>query len=446
MNKKVTVSIWLTSIIIAMAITFSITMMVAMDRFDSTVASVQQKELMYSKISEIDTYVRANNYYDIDETLLQDTIASSYIFGTGDMYAKYYTAEAYTAWLNVEDGKYIGVGIEIAKDPATGYAKVIAVYAGSPAEDLGIQAGDYLTNIGDIEVKNLNNTADIESALLGESGTSVTLLWLDATMQAQTGVVTRRNYTETTVSYEMIGSNGYVRIRTFTSSTNSEIDYAISQLEAQGASAIIFDLRNNSKGDLTYAMGSAALLFGKGEIASLEYGDGTIDELAESYTDASITLPIVCIVNENTAYAAELFAYSARLLSGATIVGSQTAGVGMVQADPYRFSDGSAVVLTVAKLLMGDGTSFEGTGITVDVEYILSSEEQQMFYTYTTATDPQILKASSVADNLTGVATVEAVNNEAAESQASEETVDTEDTDVTEADQSDDETAESSEE
>ncbi len=413
MNKKITVSIWLTSIIIAMAVTFSITMMVAMDRFDSTVASVQQKELMYSKISEIDTYVRANDYYDIDETLLQDTIASGYIFGTGDIYAKYYTAEAYNTWLDVETGTVMGIGVEVVKDNATDYAKVLSVYAGSPAEDLGIKVGYYITSIDDVEVRNLNSTDQINTALLGESGTTVSIAWLDESMQAQTGTITRRNYTETTIAYELVGSNGYIRVRTFAESTASEIDYAVSQLQQKGAATIIFDLRNNDGGNLDYAIECIDLVAGKGVIASAEYGDAQLVELAESYT-SGISLPMVCIVNESTESGAELFAYSTRFLSGASIVGSQTAGRGTIQSSPYRFSDGSAVVLTIAKLVAGDGYSFEGVGVSVDVEQRLSTEEQQMFYTYTTTTDPQIVKACSVADSLSGVATVEAVASEAA--------------------------------
>ncbi len=415
MNKKITVSVWLTTLIIAMAVTFSVTMIFAMQRFDSVVASVQQKESMYSKISEIDTFVRANDYYGIDETTLQDTIASGYIFGTGDLYAKYYTAEAYTAWLDIESGKMMGIGVEAVKDPATGYAKVLTVYAGTPAEDLGIAVGDYITIIGEVDVKILTTSDQITSALLGESGTSIYIEWLNAKMETQTGSITRRNYTETTISYELVGSNGYIRIRTFAESTASEIDYAVTQLQAQGASAIVFDLRNNTGGTLEYAIECSALICDKGVIASADYGDGEIEELEETFL-SGISLPMVCIVNETTASGAELFAYNARMLSGASIVGSTTAGMGTIQCDPQRFSDGSAVVVTVAKLLATDGTCFDGVGVSVDLEYTLSTEEQQMFYTYTTSTDPQILKALTVADSLSGVATVGAVTGTTSDS------------------------------
>ena len=79
-------------------------------------------------------------------------------------------------------------------------------------------------------------------------------------------------------------------------------------------------------------------------------------------------LPIVCLVNGNTASAAELFAASLRTMNGARLVGTTTMGKGTIQSSPQRLSDGSAVSITVAKLICGDGSCFDGTGLSVDVE------------------------------------------------------------------------------
>ena len=147
MNKKVSVSILVTTVIIAMTVTFSITMVVSMRLFDRTVASVKEKESMYSKIAEIDKYVRAYDFYDIDESTLNDMIASGYLLGTGDRYARYYTAAAYSELLDIQSGKIVGIGVEAVKDSVTGYAKVTRVYPGSPAADLGLEKGCYITAI-----------------------------------------------------------------------------------------------------------------------------------------------------------------------------------------------------------------------------------------------------------------------------------------------------------
>ncbi len=406
MNKKIPVSVWLTTLIIAMTVTFSLTMTFAMDRFDSTVASVQEKELMYSKISEIDKYVRANDYYEIDEETLLDMIASGYMFGINDKYAKYYTADAYTTLIDIESGKQIGIGVEIAKDATTGYAKVLKVYAGSPAEDLGIQEGYYITTIGDTDVKNISTTAALESALLGESGTTIAIAWLNGMMQAEDGTITRRNYTTTTVDYELLkDTHAYITIRDFDENTASEIDYAISTLQAQGAQSIIFDLRDNDSSNLDAVMDCINLICPSGVIAYAQYSNGTTEELGESFGSGE-SLPMICLVNGTTASAAELFALSARELAGAQLVGTQTAGVGTILSEPYRLSDGSAIVLTVAQIVTGAGTTFEGTGVSVDVEYVLSADEQAMYYNFTTETDPQLLKAITLANSNLGNETV----------------------------------------
>ena len=95
--------------------------------------------------------------------------------------------------------------------------------------------------------------------------------------------------------------------------------------------------------------------------------------LGSSTGDSVISQPTVCLVNENTASAAELFASSLRTLCGTRLVGSTTMGKGTIQSSPQRLSDGSAVVVTVAKLICGDGSCFDGTGLTVDVERPLTA-------------------------------------------------------------------------
>ena len=128
--------------------------------------------------------------------------------------------------------------------------------------------------------------------------------------------------------------------------------------------------------------------------------------LGSSTGDSVISQPTVCLVNENTASAAELFASSLRTLCGTRLVGSTTMGKGTIQSSPQRLSDGSAVVVTVAKLICGDGT-----GLTVDVERPLTADEQVSYYDYTLDTDPQIQRAVSCAQQLTGVTTVGGVND-----------------------------------
>ena len=423
MNKKVSISLLICVVLIAMTVTFSLTMVMAMRMFDSTVASVKEKESMYAKLAEIDRYIRDNDYYPTDEDTLNDMLASGYMLGSGDKYARYYTAAAYAELVQIQNGTQMGIGVEAVKDGNTGYAKVIKVYSGSPAEDLGITVGCYITAIDDVDVKNLSSSDSIASRLRGENGTTVSVTWRNLMAEESTNTITRRSYAVTTVESQLIGGNcGYIRIRSFAEDTASELDFAINTMKAQGAQSLIFDLRDNTGGSLDAAIECIDLICPGGTIASAEYRDGTVKQLGRSGSSSQVTLPIVCLVNGSTASGAELFAASARSLNGARLVGTATAGKGTLQAEPKLLSDGSAVVITVARLLCGDGSCFDGVGLAVDAERALSSDEESAYYDFTPETDPQVLRAFTVANTLTGKGTVSAVTE--ADSAASSETTD----------------------
>ena len=411
MNRKISLGMAVTIVILAMTVTFSITMLIAMRLFDSTVSSVKEKESMYNKVAEVDRYVRSNDYYTIDETVLYDRLTAGYLLGTGDKYARYFSATAYTELMNTQNGTLIGIGVELAVDQS-GYAKVIKVYDESPAKEAGIQVGNYITAVDGTDVKSMSSVDAIQTRLRGESGTTVNVTWLDSEASEHTADLTHSGYSSTTVDYQMVQGNvGYIKIWQFDNSTPSELDFALRSLTASGAQSFIFDLRDNGGGILDDAISCIELVAPEGVLAYAEDKAGNRTLLGSSTGDSVISQPTVCLVNENTASAAELFASSLRTLCGTRLVGSTTMGKGTIQSSPQRLSDGSAVVVTVAKLICGDGSCFDGTGLTVDVERPLTADEQVSYYDYTLDTDPQIQRAVSCAQQLTGVTTVGGVND-----------------------------------
>ena len=419
MNRKISIGMAVTIVILAMTVTFSITMLVAMRLFDSTVSSVKEKESMYNKIAEVDRYVRSNDYYTIDENTLYDRLTAGYLLGTGDKYARYYNATAYTELVNVQNGTILGIGVELGLDQ-TGYAKVTKVYDGSPAQEAGIVVGNYITAVGDTDVKSLTTVDAVQSRLQGEAGTTVTVTWLDSAASSHTADLTHSGYTSTTVDYQMLGDVGYIKIRQFDGSTPSELDYAIRALSANGAASLVFDLRDNGGGILDDAISCINLIAPEGTVAYAEDKNGNRTVVGSSDSETETALPLVCLVNGSTASAAELFAASLRTMSGARLVGTTTMGKGTIQSSPQRLSDGSAVSITVAKLLCGDGTSFDGTGLSVDVERALSADEANSYLDYTPTTDPQVQRAVSAAQQLSGTTTVAGANDSASSAAASE--------------------------
>ena len=413
MSKKISPGVTITIALIAMAVTFSLTMVVSMNMFNSTVSSVKSKERQYNKLAEIDRFVRSNEYFTINEDTLNDTLAAGYMLGINDKYARYYTANAYTELMNIQSGKILGIGVELGIDQ-TGYAKVTRVYDGSPAQEAGIAVGDYITTVGDTDIKSLSGADAVYKALQGEAGTTVTVTWLDSTAASKTAELTHSGYTSTTVDYQLLDNVGYIRIRQFDGTTPSELDYALRTLTANGAASLVFDLRDNGGGILEDAVNCIDLIAPEGTVAYAEDKNGNRTVIGSSDAESAVSLPMVCLVNGNTASAAELFAATLRTMNGARLVGTTTMGKGTIQSSPQRLSDGSAVVITVAKLVCGDGSCFDGTGLTVDVERALSAEEATNFYDYTPQTDPQVQRAVSAAQQLSGTTTLAGASSAAA--------------------------------
>lgn len=403
MSKKVSLGAAATVTLIAMAVTFSMTMTVSMNMFNNTVSSVKNKERMYNKLSEVDRYVRANEYFDINDDTLNDTIASGYMLGISDRYARYYSAKAYSERVGLANGRLMGIGVAVVKDPSSGYARIIRVYDNTPATNVGLEVGGFITAIGDTSTRSMSDTAAMTSALLGEEGSTVSIKYLTPLREEQSFEIIHANYTTPSISTVRLMDNGvgYLRIDSFTSGTAVEFRNAVNSLTNQGATSLIFDLRDNSGENLNAALVATDYCVPSGLIAQSQDKGGNVTDLRMS-DENEITLPMVCLVNGSTASGAELFANALRKMAGATIVGSTTAGKGVLLSDPQSLSDGSAVVITVGILLDNEGKNWNGTGLTPDVDASLTNDEQSSYYDFTVDNDPQITKAINAISGANG--------------------------------------------
>ena len=403
MSKKVSLGVAATVTLIAMAVTFSMTMTVSMNMFNNTVSSVKNKERMYNKLSEVDRYVRANEYFDINDDTLNDTIASGYMLGISDRYARYYSAKAYSERVGLANGRLMGIGVSVVKDPSSGYARIIRVYDNTPATNVGLEVGGFITAIGDTSTRSMSDTATMTSALLGEEGSTVNIKYLTPLREEQSFEMIHANYTTPSISTVRLMDNGvgYLRIDSFTSGTAVEFRNAVNSLTNQGATSLIFDLRDNSGENLNAALVATDYCVPSGLIAQSQDKGGNVTDLRMS-DENEITLPMVCLVNGSTASGAELFANALRKMAGATIVGSTTAGKGVLLSDPQSLSDGSAVVITVGILLDNEGKNWNGTGLTPDVDASLTNDEQSSYYDFTVDNDPQITKAINAISGANG--------------------------------------------
>lgn len=403
MSKKISLGVAATIAIIAMAVTFSLTMVVSMKMFNTTVSSVKNKERQYNKLSEIDRFVRAGEYFTIDEDTLNDRLAAGYMNGINDKYAVYYTAKEYSEKQSVEKGTLTGIGVSVVNDTSSGYARIIRLYDNSPAAEAGMQVGGFITAINDESTRNITSTARLTSKLLGEEGTTTTITYLTPDRQEQQLNLVHSNYkTPSIYTRQMVADTcGYIRIDSFTSGTASEFKAAVDELLQQGANSLVFDLRDNTGENLNAALVAADYCVPSGEIAKQQDRDGNVTVLRMS-DETEINVPIVCLVNGSTAGSAELFANALRKMAGATLVGTKTAGKGVVLSDAQSFSDGSAAYITVGLLLDNEDQTWNEEGLRPDIDAALSVDEQNAYYDYTLDTDPQISKAVNAATALAG--------------------------------------------
>lgn len=403
MSKKISLGVAATIAIIAMAVTFSLTMVVSMKMFNTTVSSVKNKERQYNKLSEIDRFVRAGEYFTIDEDTLNDRLAAGYMNSINDKYAVYYTAKEYSEKQSVEKGTLTGIGVAVVNDTSSGYARIIRLYDNSPAAEAGMQVGGFITAINDESTRNITSTARLTSKLLGEEGTTTTITYLTPDRQEQQLNLVHSNYkTPSIYTRQMVADTcGYIRIDAFTSGTASEFKAAVDELLQQGANSLVFDLRDNTGENLNAALVAADYCVPSGEIAKQQDRDGNVTVLRMS-DETKINVPIVCLVNGSTAGSAELFANALRKMAGATLVGTKTAGKGVVLSDAQSFSDGSAAYITVGLLLDNEDQTWNEEGLRPDIDAALSVDEQNAYYDYTLDTDPQISKAVNAATALAG--------------------------------------------
>lgn len=376
---------------IAAAATFIITMYYALNIFNSKVANVAEREELYSKLSEIDKIVRNNYLGDIDEESLMDSVADGYMDGLGDPYSVYMNQEQYKQYQQQNAGELIGIGVSAMLDDS-GYLLVTAVSTESPAEAAGLLAGDMLIKIDGKDVLAMGYEETIE-AIRGEDGTVVNIVYRRDSEEYAVDI-TRKRVKDSGISSRMINTVAYIKVEDFNASTVEDFCYAVDSLVEQGATGMVFDVRGNSGGLVSAVAEMLDYLLPEGDLVSQTNHK---NETTVLYTSDShfIDLPMVCLIDGDTASAAELFACDLRDFRAAELVGVTTYGKGVLQM-AYPLEDGSAITTTTAYYNPHSGVNFHGVGVKPDYEVTLTAEQKQNLSTLNEETDPQLIKALSV--------------------------------------------------
>lgn len=325
------------------------------------------------KITEIETLVQKYYLNEIDTEQVENYLYKGMIAGLDDAYAAYYTKEEYQSMMDSTNGSYYGIGVEMSQNMTTGIITITRVFEGSPAEEAGLLPGDVIYKVQDTEVTGEDLTK-VVSMVKGAEGTTVPIsVAREGESDYLTFDVERRTIEISTVEHRMLDGNiGYISIASFDDVTVNQFLTALEDLENQGETALIIDLRNNGGGLVSSAGSILDRLLPEGLIVYTEDKYGNREELksdAENYFDK----PLAVLVNGNSASASEIFAGAIKDYGIGTLVGTQTFGKGIVQK-VYPLSDGTAVKLTVSKYYTPKGNNIHGIGITPDVEVELDAD------------------------------------------------------------------------
>ena len=377
MNKKISLGIDIGIAALVAELTFIVTYNYAMNVFNKTVRSVTEKEESYTKLAEMDQYVRANYVGELDEAYLMQSIMEGYISGIGDTNAEYYSAEEYADVLREEEGVTIGIGITWEKE-ASGYIKILSVNEGSSAANMGLIPGDIITAVNNTDVIAFENGYDEASALLNcAEGTKVKLHIKRSDIEGVSeffAVDTVSQKSEViSVSSVLMDKVGYVKVSTFNNKTPDQFRNAVNAMLEEGAEALLFDVRDNSVGSLASLQGCLDCILGDSDVVTAYFKDK--EEVVVKTTEAEkIVMPMAVIINGNTASSAELFALALREKAEAHIVGVQSKGNGVLEYT-HKLSGGAAVRVSVAELRTEKSGEFNGVGVKPDFEIAIPNGE-----------------------------------------------------------------------
>ena len=330
--------------------------------------SEEKMELIKSIIDKY--YLRSE---DIDEDALEEGFYAGYVEALNDPYSVYYTEEEAKELLQGISGEYSGVGAVLSQDRNTKAITITRVFKDSPADEAGIQDGDILFQVDDHEItdEDLNT---VVSWIKGEEGTEVTLHVIRDTEELQLTAV-RRVIESETVSYEMKdGQIGYILITEFDDVTYEQFKTALDDLESQGMTGLVIDLRSNPGGNLDIVVNMLKLILPEGTIVSTEDRNGEREEFT---CDGSqeFKKPLAVLVNDYSASASEIFAGAVQDYGIGEIVGTTTYGKGVVQ-QVISLMDGSYLKLTTSEYFTPSGRSIDGVGIEPDVEIVYEYDEE----------------------------------------------------------------------
>ena len=346
-----------------------------------------------AKVQRILQILDAQYVDSFDKEQAIESMYAGLVYGLGDPYTSYMDQKTLTTFMEQTEGTYAGIGVvvSIAEDNRI---TVVTPFEGYPGAKAGILPGDKIIRVNDSEVSG-DVYEEAIAMLKGMPGTSVNVtIFRESENRTIELTILREQIDIPTVSHRMLDDQvGYIRITNFDRVTYNQFLTAYEDLNSQHMRGLIIDLRNNPGGLLNIVTDMTNLLVPEGYIVYTEDKNGK-----REYTysdDTYIEIPLVLIVNSNSASASEVMAGAVKDMGMGELVGTQTFGKGLVQ-NLFDLRDGTALKITIAKYYTPSGVCINGEGITPHHIVDMPNELTTRLSSLSLEEDPQLQKAIEV--------------------------------------------------
>lgn len=336
---------------------------------EDTLLDDEVMEKLYLLENSIDRYYLES----VSGNEVKESLYHGFVNGLGDPYSTYYSKQELEAVMESNEGIYYGIGAHIGFDKDTGYCKIVKVMDNSPALEAGLKAEDLLVAVNGEAMRDVS-TSEIVTYIKGPENTTVDLtVYRDGELDYLDFTVERRKIETPTVVYNIDEDNiATIQITEFDEVTLGQFEESLSQAKKDGMEALVLDLRDNPGGSLQTVVAIANHILPKGLVVYTEDKDGSRKEYRCDGKD-ELQIPLVVLVNGNSASASEILAGSIKDYKKGTILGTTTFGKGIVQKI-FAITDGSAIKLTISHYYTPNGTDIHGVGIEPDEELELDVE------------------------------------------------------------------------
>ena len=376
-EKKIYRTIML--IIVVALVTFILTTCVMNNntyKKDGSYTNISENLKLNTKLNTIKKIINEDFLGEVDETKLTEAAIKGYVEGLDDEYTEYFTKEEMEEFKTETEGNYVGIGIYMLKNTKDNNIIVLSAIKGSPAEEAGLKTGDIIKKVNDKEYT-AEEFEKIASDIKGKAGSKVKLE-IQRGEETLTFEIERKKIELYPIESEVLENDiGYINISSFCEDCSSKFKENYDKLKKKNIKSLVIDLRNNGGGIVDEALEILDSILDKDSTMLITANKKGEEKREKAKKKATIEVPIVVLVNENTASSSEIFAAALKENNKAKIIGTKTYGKGVIQ-ESITLSDGSGIKITTEEYYTPNKNKINKIGITPDIEVDLEEKTKNI--------------------------------------------------------------------